>query len=357
MDAGLAGTTGKRRVSRGTGVSFLVTAHNAQSTLAATIAALQSQMLNVPFEVVVVDDRSSDDTRAIVERLAERDDRIRIVHLSNLPAGITSRQAALDVAVRAARGGLLLVVDADATPAPEWATRMVDALARADLVASALDFRPAPGVGGWGLARLQTVDAAHYLSFCDLLGMAGLASGVCFGACGFRRSLYESVGGFGGLGFTLVEDLAFARAARRRGARVRVLWGTPVTVSAVGHIGALVERVRRVSATGGPSFLAATLGGWGLSLALLGLAALGGVVPVVWFAARYGVGVLWTAAQTIRAGSWRALPVVPVYELLTIAVALTVVFTPSRSRHVQWGGVQYVRQRGTWTRVESIPVQ
>ncbi len=344
-------------MSTGLGVSFVVTAHDAGPTLARTIAALLSQELDLAFEIVIVDDRSSDDTYALASHLAEHDGRLRILRVSSLPEGVTSRQAALDLAVGASTGRLVLIVDADAVPPPQWAKRMVEALASADLVASSLVFVPAENPRGGWLAALQTVDAAHYLGVCELLGMARQASGVCFGAAGFRRSLYDAVGGFSGLGLSLVEDLAFARAAQRAGARVRVLWGSPVAVHGVGSLGALVQRARRVSTTGGSSLLATALGLWGLSLIGLAIAAVAGVLPAAWVAARYGAGLLWTGTQTVRAGSWRSLPLVPVYEAAAIAVALVVLCTPSRSRWVQWGGVEYVRQRGSWMRAESFPVR
>lgn len=338
-------------------ISFLITAHNAERTLTTTIAALQAQVVDQAFEIVIVDDRSSDRTHALAHDLSATDTRIRVLRTSSVRPDVTARQAALDLAVQTAKGSVLLLVDADAEPPTGWARRMVQALSHADLVASALVFEPAtPRAWSW-LALLQTADAAHYLGVCEVLGRLGLASGVCFGAAGFRRSLYDAIGGFGALGCTLVEDLAFARAAHRHGARVRVLWDAPVAVRAVPTLRDLLERVRRVSTTGGPSLLAAALGLWGASLLGLAVAALVGALPVTWFVVRYAVGVLWTLTQTARVGAWRAWFVAPWYEGMTILIALAVLCTPARSRRVAWGGLQYVRRRGSWTRVSSIPVR
>lgn len=93
-----------------------------RSVLAATYA---------PLEIIVVDDRSSDDTAEIVGRLAgapETGGRVRLVRGTDLPPGWFGKQWALVQGYRAATGDLVLFADADTKHEPELISRAVTAL-------------------------------------------------------------------------------------------------------------------------------------------------------------------------------------------------------------------------------------
>ncbi len=93
-------------------LSVLVPACNEGSTLRQALETLLSQ--DYPnLELVVVDDRSTDDTPRIVDELAERDPRVVALHVRELPAGWLGKVHALFVGARKARGELLLFTDAD----------------------------------------------------------------------------------------------------------------------------------------------------------------------------------------------------------------------------------------------------
>lgn len=87
--------------------SVIIPAYNAQDVLEPCVASVLSQE-GVEVEIVVVDDGSRDDTRAVAERLAAQDCRVRVVSKPN--GGVSSaRNAGLDVAT----GEAVLFVDAD----------------------------------------------------------------------------------------------------------------------------------------------------------------------------------------------------------------------------------------------------
>jgi chlorobactene glucosyltransferase len=115
-------------------VSIIVPARNEAGNIAPLIASLLSTSYR-PFEVIVVDDRSTDDTAAIVAA-ATPDPRLRLVAGGELPPGWYGKPWACLQGYREARGELLLFTDADTRHQPELLPRAVGRLEEigADLV-------------------------------------------------------------------------------------------------------------------------------------------------------------------------------------------------------------------------------
>ena len=105
-------------------VSVIVPARNEAENIEACVRSILATAYR-PLEVIVVDDRSTDDTAAIVERLAEA----QLVRGAELPPGWFGKQWALVQGHRVARGELLLFVDADTRQHPELIARAVNVLA------------------------------------------------------------------------------------------------------------------------------------------------------------------------------------------------------------------------------------
>ena len=103
-------------------VSIIIAACNEAATLAETITNLLKQ--DYPdFELIVVNDRSTDETQVIVERFAEADARVKSISLSTLPAGWLGKVHALDKGLKQASGEWLLFTDADVQFARDTLTR------------------------------------------------------------------------------------------------------------------------------------------------------------------------------------------------------------------------------------------
>ena len=116
-------------------VSVVIPARNESATIETVVRSVLETTYQ-PFELLVVDDRSTDDTAALVGRLATADPRVRLVQGETLPQGWYGKPWACLQGYRAARGELLLFTDADTRHHPELLARSVGALQkeRADLV-------------------------------------------------------------------------------------------------------------------------------------------------------------------------------------------------------------------------------
>ena len=201
-------------------VSVLVAAKDEEKFLPVLLASLEAQTF-LRFQIVLVDDRSTDGTAAIMEEFRARlGERVKVVHNRQEPGGMNPKQCALDIAVRAAAGELLLFTDADCVVPPEWVRGLLAFFSdpRVGIVFGQLSL---PAGGGF-LERFQAFDQPliHQWN----LGTAGLGMpGSCFGNnLAARRSVIDEVGGFHGLGDTPTEDAALVAAAAKRRWKVRV---------------------------------------------------------------------------------------------------------------------------------------
>ncbi len=98
-------------------VSVLIPARDEEANIAACLESLQKQ--DYPnFEILVLDDNSSDNTSAVVEAMAAQDSRIRLIRGEPLPEDWAGKPFACYQLAKQARGSWLLFVDADTIHAP-----------------------------------------------------------------------------------------------------------------------------------------------------------------------------------------------------------------------------------------------
>jgi GT2 family glycosyltransferase len=186
-------------------VSVVICTHNRAGRLERALRALGAQRRPAGgFEIVVVDDGSSDETPQVCRRLAARMPDLRYVSTGeNL--GLSP---ARNRGVAAARGDLILFVDDDCIPAPDWVLRMTESLRRRPVVAGAV------ATPSGGFAKLCH-NVAQFYGFmpCQRAGPVALIAGANMG---FRREVLEDVGGFrDSRGYA--EDIEFILRARARG--------------------------------------------------------------------------------------------------------------------------------------------
>lgn len=105
--------------------SIVVCTYNRAASLGDTLRALRA--LEVPpavsWEVVVVDNNSKDDTRAVVEDATKGFPRLRYFFQP-----LQGLSHARNMGIEAARGDLLLFTDDDVLPEPDWLVRIVDGM-------------------------------------------------------------------------------------------------------------------------------------------------------------------------------------------------------------------------------------
>ncbi|HEY2980128.1 MAG TPA: glycosyltransferase [Anaerolineales bacterium] len=201
-------------------ISVCVPARNEAHNIRACAEAILLQ--DFPnFELIVVDDRSSDATPAILDDLAARDAHLKIVHGSDLPPGWVGKPHALHQAANAARGDWLCFVDADTLLAPSaLGSALVAALeSEADLF-SMLTYQVT--VSFWEKVVLPLVMTALSVGFSPRrVNDPTLPDAIANGQfILIKRSAYDAVGGHAQIRDQIVEDKALAEAVKSAGLKL-----------------------------------------------------------------------------------------------------------------------------------------
>jgi len=205
-------------------VSILIPARNEEATIAGCVRSLLAQ--DYPdFEVLVLDDGSTDRTAEILAGLAQGDGRLCIIPGRPLPEGWLGKHWACQQLAEAATGELLLFTDADTVHHPQTLRRGVTTFLaeQADLLSGFLRQR----LLTWG-ERL-TVPAIFWCFF-SFLPMA-LAQRIRAPGLSltngqwmlFRRSVYEAIGGHAAVRESPIDDIALGRRVKAQGLRWRIV--------------------------------------------------------------------------------------------------------------------------------------
>jgi glycosyltransferase involved in cell wall biosynthesis len=105
-------------------VSIIVCAHDELQNLKELIPTLLAQNY-AQFEIIVVDDRSNDETFDFLLEQTNKDHRVRMVHVNRLPQHVDGKKYALTLGIKAAKFEWLIFTDADCRPKTnQWLAAM-----------------------------------------------------------------------------------------------------------------------------------------------------------------------------------------------------------------------------------------
>jgi glycosyltransferase involved in cell wall biosynthesis len=193
-------------------VSIVVPTLDGASTIGEQLRALTSQHSSCPYEIVVVDNGSSDDTAKAVDSWARTDPRVRLV--SEPMKGLN---IARNTGTRAARGELVLLCDSDDVAEDGWIEAMVRASADAELLGGSMildKINSRRTLERWGLGTTDELSANGNRPYSWLPAP--------FGAnCAFTRAVFDRVGGFDERFTAGGDDFEFFWRAQLAGAQYR----------------------------------------------------------------------------------------------------------------------------------------
>jgi len=191
-------------------VSVILPCYNGEKTIRIQLSALLRQQLTEEWEVIFVDNRSTDNSIKIAKEFLELLSCLRIIQARDRQG----QPYALNVGVEAAKGKKILLCDADDEVGEGWLSSMSTALSEHNIVAARLDFTRlnTPEVKKMRGNPVQTnrLISYDYPPYFPHAAGAGL---------GFKRTLYNAVEGFDE-GFPALHDTDFCWKAQILGEKI-----------------------------------------------------------------------------------------------------------------------------------------
>lgn len=268
-------------------LTIVVPARNEQENIEACLRSLLS--LDYPnYEIVAVDDRSSDQTGAIMDRLRADEQKLRVIHIARLPTGWLGKTHAMWKGAAASESAWILFTDGDVFFRADALSRAIAYAEgiRTDLVAIFPTMLMETLGEKMMFAFFETVLLFAYRSWkvhdpksWDYMGVGAFNL--------IRREVYEAIGTFSALKLCVIEDMELARAVKKAGfaqrnplayGLMRMRWAK----SAMGVVGNLTKNLFAVT-------------GYHLSLAI---AATSGLIFLN----------IWPFVGLLAAKGWQRLP-------------------------------------------------
>ena len=216
--------------AQGALVSVLVPARNEALNIERCVRSLLRQEY-APFEILVLDDGSTDATPELLRRLAiESDGKMRVLQGEPLPDGWHGKSWACYQLGRQAKGELLLFTDADTMHEPDALGRTVGAIEASG--ADMLSLMPHQELDSFW--EKLVVPLVHVILMCYLplrLVRTSRRAAFCF-ANGqfilFRKEFYQRINGHAAVRDALVEDVWLCKKVKKAGGKVVAFNGTDV---------------------------------------------------------------------------------------------------------------------------------
>jgi hypothetical protein len=210
-----------------TSLSIIVAAQNEAPRIGDFVKSVLAQD-HPDFELIVVDDRSSDETRRKVASTAGSDPRVRICRVDHLPPGWQGRLYAQSVGAAGATGDWLLFLSADQRLGSTTFLRSMVAAYEARGVAAVSAIGPFVGSEWWKRWWFHPI-ANNPIVWGAIILIQRCWPGAVWlvGALGMRRSTYHALGGgrlAASCGAGLFDDFGWSRLIQRSGLRAQMVY-------------------------------------------------------------------------------------------------------------------------------------
>jgi len=280
-------------------ISVVIAARNEEQNIGKLLTALINQSYSMElYEIIVVDDRSTDRTAEIVEQYKEKWANIRLLRIKRTPESFSPKKFALSEAIRESSGEIILLTDADCLVTKYWIESMVSNF-REDISMVA------------GFSRIYIPDwkkgsLLNRFEFFDFLMMFMAAAGAILSgryfSCSnqnlaYRRKDYEEVGGFEKIKHLLSgDDVNLMQLFRKKKKKVTfsLIRHSFVYTQPVNSLKQLISQRSRWASnakwqlTLNPEFFFYLAATFLLNLSILVFIIINWQVAIVLFAAKYG---------------------------------------------------------------------
>ncbi len=204
-------------------VSVVVPARNEENTIAECIISIaKSNYPKEKFEIIAVDDRSTDNTKNILTELDSKYDNLKLILLSKSSnsKNLNGKPGALQAGIDKAKGQIILMTDADCTVNPDWVFTMSNLYQNEELGMVA-------GYTGIKASKpFEWIQAVEW-TYLHTIATAGIGLNIplsCYGNnISVRKQDFDNIGGYHSVSFSVTEDLALLHSIHNSGRKLRYL--------------------------------------------------------------------------------------------------------------------------------------
>ena len=328
-------------------VSIIVPACNEEDTIETAMLSLVNQDYS-PFEIVAINDRSTDRTGPILEKLAAQYPRIRLLEVTELPAGWLGKNHALHYGAGAASGDYLLFTDADVLFEKTTVARAMTIMVAERLDHLSLIFKNIAS-GSLLNAMIQDAGAALFFLF-KPWAVSNPRSRYFMGVGAFnlvKKDVYRRIGGHESIRMHPIDDIMLGKVIKQHGFRQDCLAGYDfVTVRWYETAGMMIDglmknvfalynfRVTWVLAGIVIIFVMTIFPVWGIFLA-------DGYARLLFLATVMVRGVAFVRGSVMLGNGIRSFPWSLVTPYINIFIMIKATVTTLKNKGIDWRGTYY----------------
>ena len=206
-------------------VSVVIAARNEEHNIGVILNDLVHQTFPKHlYEIIIANDGSSDKTAELVSDLARRHSNVKLLEIRNIPSHFSPKKYALQRAVQASTGEIILTTDADCRVGPNWIETMVSYFA--------------PNVGfvigfsqfGYKWEEQSFLERFQAIDYLMLMGVTAATCNLGFPLAasgqnlGFRREAFDAVNGYKSIARRISGDDVLLLQLIRRNTTYRVVF-------------------------------------------------------------------------------------------------------------------------------------
>ena len=193
-------------------VTVIVAARNEENNIVNCVESIfQSNYPKEYFEVIVIDDQSTDNTFEILKKLFDKYNNLKILKSPNNTV-ILGKSNAIDYGIKNASGDLILMTDADCVVNKHWIQSVVNNFDENVGLVAGITLQNTNSI----FSGMQSLDWAFLLG----IGAAGISLKNPFSVIGnnfsIRKKVYFEIGGYENLKFSVTEDFMLFKAVEEK---------------------------------------------------------------------------------------------------------------------------------------------
>ncbi|MFA4838422.1 MAG: glycosyltransferase [Candidatus Neomarinimicrobiota bacterium] len=225
-------------------VSVVIAAKNEEKQMDRLLASLAEQDYPADrYEIIIVDNESEDRTLEVLNEAARTNPKLQVLSTRGIATDLTHKKAAMNIGIEHAKGEIILTSDADGEVGPGWISAMAGCFDdEVGMVAGFCGFQYDQRL----FYRLQALDFLMLTTAEQATLNLGLAWGCAGDNLAFRKSIFQSVGGYDDLRDRIGGDDSLFMQIVRRKARSKIVFAVdPRTITTTRPVTSIAGFIRQ----------------------------------------------------------------------------------------------------------------